>query len=95
VQRIQNAKITAKNERRDLKDGDIVTACQSACASEAIVFGDLADNTSRVTKLHENKRSYDLLSELNTRPRNRFLARVRNPNPKLAPAPAAADKGHH
>jgi MoCo/4Fe-4S cofactor protein with predicted Tat translocation signal len=95
VQRIQNAKITAKNERRDLKDGDIVTACQSACASEAIVFGDLADKTSRVTALHENKRSYDLLSELNTRPRTRFMARVRNPNPKLAPAPAAADKGHH
>jgi MoCo/4Fe-4S cofactor protein with predicted Tat translocation signal len=94
VQRIQNAKITAKNERRDLKDGDIVTACQGACASDAIVFGDLADKDSRVTKLHQNRRTYDLLAELNTRPRTKYMARVRNPNPKLVP-PAAADKGHH
>jgi len=84
VQRIQNAKITAKNQRVALEDGDIVTACQQACPSEAIVFGDLNDPNSRVTKLHEDRRAYALLNaELNTKPRNRFLARVRNPNPKL------------
>jgi MoCo/4Fe-4S cofactor protein with predicted Tat translocation signal len=95
VQRIQNAKIKAKNERRELVDGEIVTACQAACSSEAIVFGDLADRNSRVSKLHEDSRAYDLLAELNTRPRNRFLARVRNPNPKLVASAPASDKGHH
>jgi molybdopterin-containing oxidoreductase family iron-sulfur binding subunit len=93
VQRIQNAKIKAKNERRELVDGEIVVACQQACASESIVFGDLADKNSRVSKLHNDRRSYDLLQELNTRPRNRFLARVRNPNPKLVAAAPA--KEHH
>ena len=57
--------------------------------TEAIVFGDLADNNSRVSRLHEDRRSYALIPQLYTRPRNRFLAKVRNPNPKLvASAPA-------
>jgi len=84
VQRIQNAKITAKNQRVALEDGDIVTACQAACPTEAIVFGDLNDETSRVSRLHKDRRDYAMLhNELNTKPRTHFLARVRNPNPKL------------
>jgi molybdopterin-containing oxidoreductase family iron-sulfur binding subunit len=84
VQRIQNAKITAKNQRVALEDGDIVTACQAACPTEAIVFGDLNDEKSRVRRLHEERRSYAMLSdELNTKPRTHHLARIRNPNPKL------------
>jgi molybdopterin-containing oxidoreductase family iron-sulfur binding subunit len=83
VQRIQNAKIKAKNDRRELKDGEIVTACQAACPTEAIVFGDLNDAKSRVARMHGERRQYELLGDLNDKPRTRFLARVRNPNPDL------------
>jgi Fe-S-cluster-containing dehydrogenase component len=85
VQRIQAAKIAAKNERnRDvIPDGTIVTACQAACPTEAIVFGDLSDPDSRVSRLHGDRRQYELLSDLNDKPRTRFLARVKNPHPDL------------
>ncbi|MBA2543348.1 MAG: 4Fe-4S dicluster domain-containing protein [Deltaproteobacteria bacterium] len=105
VQRIQNAKIHAKAVRRSerpgevdapLPDGDIVTACQAACPTEAIIFGDLADPNSRVSRLHADQRTYDLLPETYTKPRNKFLARVKNPNPKLTPPKAKAEaKGGH
>jgi molybdopterin-containing oxidoreductase family iron-sulfur binding subunit len=102
VQRIQNAKIHAKAVRRTeqpgevnapLPDGEIVTACQQACPTEAIVFGDLNDPNSRVSRAHEDQRKYDLLPETYTKPRNKYLARVRNPNPKLAPAASADSHG--
>jgi molybdopterin-containing oxidoreductase family iron-sulfur binding subunit len=85
VQRIQNAKIKAKNDRVSLVDGENApkTACQEACPTEAIVFGDLNDPKSRVRRLHEDRRSYEMLGDLNTKPRTLHLARVRNPNPKL------------
>ena len=91
VQRIQSAKINAKNahNRGPLPDGTITTACQAACPTEAIVFGDLSDPESRVSKLHGDRRQYELLSDLNDKPRTRFLARVRNPNPALATAAGA------
>jgi molybdopterin-containing oxidoreductase family iron-sulfur binding subunit len=102
VQRIQNAKIRVKAQIRSgqrpgsiegaIPDGEIVTACQAACPTEAIVFGDLSDKTSRVARLHEDRRSYALLPETYTKPRNRFLARVRNPNPNLV---AVAQQGGH
>jgi MoCo/4Fe-4S cofactor protein with predicted Tat translocation signal len=101
VQRIQNAKIKAKAQIRagqrpgsvtgPIADGEIETACQQACPTEAIVFGDLSDKTSRVAKLHEDRRSYALLPETYTKPRNRFLARIRNRNPNLV---APAQGGH-
>jgi Fe-S-cluster-containing dehydrogenase component len=76
-----------------------VTACQQACPTEAIVFGDLSDPNSRVSRLHADQRHYDLLPEVYTKPRNKYLARVTNPHPKLAPpAPAKAaseEKGAH
>nr|MBA3499668.1 hypothetical protein [Deltaproteobacteria bacterium] len=72
-----------------LEDGTIETACQQACPTEAIIFGDLADKNSRISRLHDDRRSYALLPELYTKPRNRFLAKVRNPNPKLMPAVTA------
>jgi molybdopterin-containing oxidoreductase family iron-sulfur binding subunit len=103
VQRIQNAKIKAKAEIRSgqrpgtvdgpLPDGEIVTACQAACPTEAIVFGDLADKESRVARLHEDQRAYALLPETYTKPRTRFLARVRNPNPKMG-TEARTEGGH-
>ena len=84
VQRIERARIRTRVEGRTIRDGEILTACQQACPTEAIVFGDLNDSKSRVRKLHEEERRYDLLHELGTRPRTAYLARVTNPNPELA-----------
>ncbi len=84
VQRIQNAKIPAKNAKRALVDGEIKTACQETCPTDAIVFGDLNDKKGRVANLQKLERSYQLLGELNNRPRVQYLARITNPNPELA-----------
>ena len=86
VQRINRKRIEAKNAQRELKDGEIVTACQQACPTEAIVFGDLKDAESRVAKLKAQERSYTLLEELNTQPRTFYLARLRNPNLEMEKA---------
>jgi molybdopterin-containing oxidoreductase family iron-sulfur binding subunit len=83
VQRISHARIDAKTQGRDMKDGDVVTACEQACPSDAIVFGDLNDPSSRVSKLKQQERNYGILEDLNTRPRTTYLAVVRNPNPAL------------
>ena len=83
VQRIQNAKIQAELEDRKVGDGEIVTACQAVCPTEAIVFGDTNDPNSRVSKLKESKRNYSLLGELNTRPRTTYLSQLKNPNPEI------------
>jgi molybdopterin-containing oxidoreductase family iron-sulfur binding subunit len=84
VQRIQSAKIKAKNGKRGIPDGEIRTACQETCPAGAIVFGDLNDDAAEVTTLAKLLRAYALLGELNNRPRVRYLGRVRNPNPELA-----------
>jgi Fe-S-cluster-containing dehydrogenase component len=84
VQRIERARISSRVQERELRDGDVVTACQQACPSSAIVFGDLNLQGARVAQLHGEKRRYDLLHELGTRPRTAYLARVTNPNPELA-----------
>jgi Fe-S-cluster-containing dehydrogenase component len=84
VQRIQNAKISAKADgRRQLQDGDVVTACQQACPAEAIVFGNILDEKSRVARTKKQPRDYALLEELNVRPRTTYLAKLRNSNPEL------------
>jgi molybdopterin-containing oxidoreductase family iron-sulfur binding subunit len=103
VQRIQNGKIKAKAQIRNgtrtgtvgepLPDGEIETACQMACPTEAIVFGDLEDPNSRVSALHGDRRQYALLPDQYTKPRNRYLARVRNPNPKMPALPGVAAAG--
>jgi MoCo/4Fe-4S cofactor protein with predicted Tat translocation signal len=88
VQRINTARIDAKKEGRDIRDREIATACEAACPSEAIVFGNLNDPNSRVAKLQAQNRSYGVLEELNTRPRTTYLAALRNPNHELEPAAA-------
>ncbi len=84
TQRIEAARIQAGNENRRIRDGEVITACQSACPTEAIVFGDLADETSRVSEAKRSVLDYALLEELNTVPRTTYLARVSNPHPALA-----------
>jgi MoCo/4Fe-4S cofactor protein with predicted Tat translocation signal len=86
VQRINNVRIDAEKQNRPIRDGEIVTACESACPSEAIVFGNANDPNSRVAKLKAQHRNYSILSELNARPRTTYLAAVRNPNGELEKA---------
>jgi MoCo/4Fe-4S cofactor protein with predicted Tat translocation signal len=83
VQRINSAKIDAEKQDRPVRDGEIQTACQATCPSEAIVFGDINDKNSRVSKLKANERTYSLLADLNTRPRTTYLATLRNPNSEI------------
>jgi molybdopterin-containing oxidoreductase family iron-sulfur binding subunit len=82
VQRINAAKIAAAKEDREVRDGEIATACQAACPTQAIVFGNINDPGSRVAKLKANSLNYGILTELNTRPRTTYLAKLKNPNPK-------------
>jgi molybdopterin-containing oxidoreductase family iron-sulfur binding subunit len=86
VQRISRARIDAKNQGREMKDGDVVTACEAACPAQAIVFGDVNDPQSRVSRRKASERSYGLLTELQTKPRTTYLAAVRNPNPEITEA---------
>jgi Fe-S-cluster-containing dehydrogenase component len=79
VQRIDAGRIQAERDNRSLRDGDIRTACQQACPAEAIVFGDLTDPSSAVSRRKREKTHYSLLAELNTRPRTTYLARLINP----------------
>ncbi|MEZ5398570.1 MAG: TAT-variant-translocated molybdopterin oxidoreductase [Bryobacteraceae bacterium] len=96
VQRINLARIDAEREDREIRDGEVITACQAVCPTQAIHFGDMNDASSKIAKAKKDPRNYGLLAEINTRPRTTYLAKLRNPNPeieKLRPAPAAG--AHH
>ncbi|MFL5343158.1 MAG: TAT-variant-translocated molybdopterin oxidoreductase [Hyalangium sp.] len=103
VQRIERNRINSRIERRKMtfeqsagagKQGEMQTACQQACPTQAISFGSLNDPQARVTKLHNDERHYRLLYELGTQPRTVHLVRLRNPNPALAQAPKAHEGEH-
>ena len=83
VQRINQARLSAKREERKIREGEIRTACQSACPAQAITFGNIADPESAVAKLRAEPHQYALLEELNTRPRTTYLSKIMNPNPEL------------
>ena len=78
IQRIQEGKLEAKKQRRELRDGDIKVACQQSCPSDAIVFGDKNDKDSKVAKFLGNDRNYVVLEELNVQPRVSYMTKIRN-----------------
>ncbi|HEV8723450.1 MAG TPA: TAT-variant-translocated molybdopterin oxidoreductase [Candidatus Binatia bacterium] len=83
VQRINIAKIDAEKENRPVRDGEIQTACQAVCPTQAIVFGDINNREAAVAKLKSESLNYGLLTELNTKPRTTYLAKLTNPNPEI------------
>lgn len=100
VQRIRGAQRDAqlKTGSRQVAEGGIITACQQACPSQAITFGDILDKNSRVAHEKQSPRNYEMLAELNARPRTSYLARIRNPNPALEaekPEESPGAAGHH
>ena len=91
IQRISAAKIAADKENRNIRDGEIVTACQQACPASAITFGNKNDKDSRVSKLRSLERSYQVIADINTRPRTTYVAEVLNLNQELQEAPVEHD----
>jgi molybdopterin-containing oxidoreductase family iron-sulfur binding subunit len=88
VQRISEKRIQAQIENRQIADGEVVTACQQACPTQAITFGDVNKKASKVAQEKAAPHSYALLEELNTRPRTTYLGKVSNPDVGLAPGKA-------
>jgi len=83
VQRINEHRIDSERENRLIRDGELQTACQQSCPANAIIFGNINDPNSAVSRLKAKSRNYGLLADLNTRPRTTYLAEIRNPNPEL------------
>ena len=94
VQRIEQAKIESKVEQTPIPANWLQTACQQACPTGAIVFGDQNNPEWEVTQWKASPLRYDLLEEINTRPRTSYLAKLRNPNPALEPAVKGSEHGH-
>jgi molybdopterin-containing oxidoreductase family iron-sulfur binding subunit len=83
IQRIREVNIQVNLEDRTIADGEIKTACQQACPAAAITFGDMNDPNSAVSHRKRSERRYEMLAELNVKPRTSYLARIRNTNPRL------------
>jgi molybdopterin-containing oxidoreductase family iron-sulfur binding subunit len=83
IQRIEAARVNAELENRLIRDGEVVPACAQVCPTEAIIFGNIHDPNSRVSKLKRSPLNYSMLAELNTRPRTTYIAKLRNPNAAL------------
>ncbi len=83
VQRINHARIEAREENRKIRDGEVITACQQVCPAQAITFGNIRDPQSQVSKKKGHDLHYGILTDLGTRPRTTYLAKIKNPNPKM------------
>src|SRR3954454_4880616 len=83
VQRIAAARIEAEKDARPIRDGEVTTACQTACPTDAIIFGDMGDGTTNVAKSKKDIRTYVLLNELNTQPRTTYMAGLKNQNNEM------------
>jgi molybdopterin-containing oxidoreductase family iron-sulfur binding subunit len=83
TQRISSARIEAVKDGREIRDGEVVTACQAVCPTDAITFGNLNDKESAVSKKREDHRNYKVLNELNTQPRTSYLAGLKNQNREM------------
>ncbi|MCA1608480.1 MAG: 4Fe-4S dicluster domain-containing protein [Acidobacteria bacterium] len=83
TQRISAARIESEKEGRPIADGEIVTACQAVCPTDAIIFGDINDQSSAIFRAKQDRRNYSLLNELNTQPRTTYLAELKNQNPEM------------
>ena len=99
TQRISAARIEAEKDGRRIRDGEVTTACQSACPTNAIVFGDMNDPVSKIAKAKADRRDYLLLNELNTQPRTTYLAGLKNQNHEMPdyrplPIPKSHGGGH-
>lgn len=94
-QRINRARQEAKQEGREIRDGDVITACQQGCPTNAISFGNINDPHSEISQMKSSDRNYSLLGELNTRPRTTYLAKLRNPNPEIEPPQDRMPKEEH
>jgi MoCo/4Fe-4S cofactor protein with predicted Tat translocation signal len=96
VHRIKEGKSKAKLEKRELKDGDVKTACQQACPADAIIFGDINNPDTQVSKLFKDPRGYGLLEELNTAPNVRYMSKIRNNDKETRPDHGGQEsKGGH
>jgi len=84
VQRIERTRITARLENRTIGEAELKTACQQVCPTSALTFGSLHDPKSQVSLRHADGRRFDVLHELNTKPRTVYLTKIKNPNPELA-----------
>jgi molybdopterin-containing oxidoreductase family iron-sulfur binding subunit len=99
IQRIERARIGMRVAAggappQKIPDETVVPACAQACPAQAIVFGDLSDPESKVSRIKRQTRNYDLLGELNTKPRTSYLARLRNPNPRMHSGGTGAGGAH-
>lgn len=94
TQRISIARQKAKMENRQMHDGEVLTACQQACPTQAIIFGNITDAASKVANLKQQPHNYGVLADLNTRPRTTYLARLRNPHPDIEPEQNSKSENH-
>jgi molybdopterin-containing oxidoreductase family iron-sulfur binding subunit len=94
TQRIAAARIEAEKDQRAIVDGEVMTACQAACPTDAIVFGDMHDKASQIAQTKADPRNYTLLNELNTQPRTTYLAGLKNQNKEMPDYKPLVRKGH-
>jgi molybdopterin-containing oxidoreductase family iron-sulfur binding subunit len=94
TQRISAARIEAEKDGRKVRDGEVLTACQQACPTDAIIFGDISDPNSKVAKSKKDHRDYKLLNELNTQPRTTYLSALKNQNKEMPDYKPPVKKDH-